>query len=136
MQTAKSWVNRGSIVVGEGEEPVVGCDPGFQVFPACQALGHICQRWRHGRGLITPRDELAAFRLRALSAAVRSSMAAPSAPSNQRNREGSVQQMARASPFGRQVSRRRPPGRSYWLGLDIMDECNLEMSGQRPASVT
>ena len=25
---------------------------------------------------------------------------------------------------------------SYRLGLEIMDECNLEMSGQRPASVT
>jgi hypothetical protein len=25
---------------------------------------------------------------------------------------------------------------TYWLGLDIMDECNFEKSGQRPASVT
>ena len=27
-------------------------------------------------------------------------------------------------------------GQTYWAGLDIMDECNFDMSGQRPASVT
>jgi hypothetical protein len=37
---------------------------------------------------------------------------------------------------GRRVSAYVQHRQTYWLGLDIMDECNFEMSGQRPASVT